>query len=300
MIKLQIDNIEFKLKEYQDFSWLNNYGKVFSVIDETGSGCISFGVEKDHKRYFFKIAGAKTVEAEVSENESILLLKDAVKKYEDIKHPNLIKLIDNFDINEFFVAVFEWAEGECLFDHWNFNRYKEYPNLETPIKKFKRLSIDKRINVVLKLFSFFETFIENGYVAVDFYDSSIMYDFENDLVTFCDIDLFGKIPTMNDIGEAYFGTKRLKAPEENKLGSTIDELTSEFTLGAIIFDMFSDVKNIDERYEKGIFIPNNIENFELLKNVYDVLIKATSYNRNNRYKSIKEFHNAFVKELKRK
>lgn len=300
MIKLQIDNIEFKLKEYQDFSWLNNYGKVFSVMDETGSGCISFGVEKDHKRYFFKIAGAKTVEAEVSENESILLLKDAVKKYEDIKHPNLIKLIDNFDINEFFVAVFEWAEGECLFDHWNFNRYKEYPNLETPIKKFKRLSIDKRINVVLKLFSFFETFIENGYVAVDFYDSSIMYDFENDLVTFCDIDLFRKIPTMNDIGEAYFGTKRLKAPEENKLGSTIDELTSEFTLGAIIFDMFSDVKNIDERYEKGIFIPNNIENFELLKNVYDVLIKATSYNRNNRYKSIKEFHNAFVKELKRK
>lgn len=300
MVKLQIDNIEFKLKEYQDFSWLNNYGKVFSVIDETGSGCISFGVEKDNKRYFFKIAGAKTVEAEISEEESITLLKEAVKKYEDIKHPNLIKLIDSFPINEFFVAVFEWAEGECLFDHWNFNMYKEHPNLETPIKKFKRLSIDKRINVALKLFSFFETFIESGYVAVDFYDSSIMYDFENDLVTFCDIDLFRKIPTMNDIGEAYFGTKRLKAPEENELGATIDELTSEFTLGAIIFDMFSDVKNMEERYEKGIFIPNNIENFELLKTVYDVLIKATSYNRNSRYKSIKEFHNDFIMELKRK
>lgn len=300
MVKLQINNIEFQLKEYQDFSWLNNYGKVFSVIDETGSGCISFGVEKDNKRYFFKIAGAKTVEAEISEKESITLLKDAVKKYEDIKHPNLIKLIDSFPINEFFVAVFEWAEGECLFDHWNFNMYKEHPDLETPIKKFKRLSIDKRINVALKLFSFFETFIESGYVAVDFYDSSIMYDFENDLVTFCDIDLFKKIPTINDIGKTYFGTKRLKAPEENELGATIDELTSEFTLGAIIFDMFSDVKNIEERYEKGIFIPNNIENFELLKNVYDVLIKATSYNRNSRYKSIKEFHNDFIMELKRK
>lgn len=71
-------------------------------------------------------------------------------------------------------------------------------------------------------------------------------------------------------------------------------------MGAIIFDMFSDVKNIEERYEKGIFIPNNIENFELLKNVYDVLIKATSYNRNSRYKSIKEFHNYFIMELKRK
>ncbi len=29
MIKLQIDNIKFKLKEYQDFSWLNHYGTVF-------------------------------------------------------------------------------------------------------------------------------------------------------------------------------------------------------------------------------------------------------------------------------
>ena len=28
MIKQIIDGIEFKLKEYQDFSWLNNYGKI--------------------------------------------------------------------------------------------------------------------------------------------------------------------------------------------------------------------------------------------------------------------------------
>ena len=46
MIKQSIDGIKFKLKEYQDFSWLNNYGTVFSFINETGSGCISFGVKK--------------------------------------------------------------------------------------------------------------------------------------------------------------------------------------------------------------------------------------------------------------
>lgn len=53
MIKQSIDGIEFKLREYQDFNWLKNYGNIFSVIDETGSGCISFGVEKDNKKYFF-------------------------------------------------------------------------------------------------------------------------------------------------------------------------------------------------------------------------------------------------------
>ena len=110
--------------------------------------------------------------------------------------------------------------------------------------------------------------------------------------------MFRKLPTKNDLGKDYFGTKRLKAPEENELGATIDELTNEFTLGAIIFDMFSNVENIDDRYEKGMFIPNDIETFELSKKVYDILIKAVSYDRNNRYNSIKEFHNIFINAVK--
>lgn len=293
MIKQKIDNIEFKLREYQDFTWLNNYGQAFMVIDETGSGCISFGIEKDNKKYFFKIAGAKTVNAEVSEEESIRLLKNAVIKYKAIKHDNLIKYIDSFEYKEFFVVIYEYAEGECLFDHWNFDKYKKTKEI-TPLMRFKSLSIEKRLNVVEKLFTFFETFINCGYVAVDFYDSSIIYNFKNDTVTFCDIDLFRKLPTTNDLGQDYFGTKRLKSPEENELGAPIDELTSEFTLGAIIFDIFSEVKNTDKRYNLGMFIPNDIEYFSLSKEVYNVLIKATNYDRNKRYKSIKEFHNEFI------
>ena len=49
-------------------------------------------------------------------------------------------------------------------------------------------------------------------------------------------------------GEEYFGAKRLKAPEENELGAVIDEQTLLFTLGAIIFDMFSKTSNIENRY----------------------------------------------------
>jgi serine/threonine-protein kinase len=54
----------------------------------------------------------------------------------------------------------------------------------------------------------------------------------------------------------YYGTKRLKSPEENKLNEIINEKTPLFTLGTIIFDMFSDTTNIEERYNKGCFIPN--------------------------------------------
>ena len=300
MVKCKIDNIEFKLREYQDFSWVNDYGIAFSVIDETGSGCISFGVQKDNKKYFIKIAGAKTVEAEISEQESIDLLKDAVEKYKSIHHQNLIKYIDSFDINEFFAVIFEYADGECLFDHWNFEKYKNDSTLITPIQKFKKLEISKRLDVVYKLFSFFETFINAGYVAVDFYDSSIIYNFEKDEATFCDIDLFRKLPTKNDLGKDYYGTKRLKAPEENELGATIDELTNEFTLGAIIFDIFSNVSNNDKRYEIGMFIPNDLEEFELNAKTYNVLLTATNYDRNNRYTSINEFEVEFRKSSEEK
>lgn len=297
MVKCKIDNIEFKLREYQDFSWINNYGTVFSVIDETGSGCISFGVEKDNKKYFIKVAGAKTIEAEISEKESIELLKDAVQKYKSIQHPNLIKYVDSFEYKDFFAIIFEYADGECLFDHWNFEKYEDDETLISPIKKFKKLSVDKRLDVVYKLFSFFETVIESGYVAVDFYDSSIIYNFNNNETTFCDIDLFRKLPSTNDLGKDYYGTKRLKAPEENEMGATIDELTNEYTLGAIIFDMFSNVCNNKERYTKGVFIPNNKNEFELSDNTYNVLLKATDYDRRNRYKSILEFEKEFRNSL---
>ncbi len=165
------------------------------------------------------------------------------------------------------------------------------------MKKFRKLPLKNKLNVVNKLFTFFENVIKSNYVAVDFYDSSIIYNFDTDEVYFCDIDLFRKMPTKNDLGKDYYGTKRLKSPEENELNSPIDELTNEFTLGAIIFDMFSNVKNNDERYKKGMFIPNEFNDFELSRATYDVLLKSTNYDRNKRYKNINEFKNYFYRSL---
>ena len=296
LIKQKINDIEFKLKAPQDFSLLNDYGTVFYVIDETGSGCINFGIEKEDKKYFFKIAGAQTISAEISPYESIQLLKEAEKIYKVFKHPNLIQYIDSFEHQNLFILVFEFAEGECLFDHWNFDKYRKTKDI-TPMMRFKFLPIDKRLKVVNQLFSFFNAVIDQGYVAVDFYDSSIIYDFMSDTVTFCDIDLFRKCPSVNDLGEGYFGTKRLKAPEENILNAIIDEKTNCFTLSALIQDMFSEITNLKQRYERGLFIPEEFDHFELSLDVYKVLIKATDYDRDNRYISMQEFEDHFNKAI---
>lgn len=296
MIK-EINGISYSLREEQDFSWLEKEGKVFSCIDQTGSGCICFGVENNGQKYFYKIAGAKTMGAEIGCLESIELLKKAVSIYKDIKHPNLIELVKEFEKNEFYVAVFKWAEGECLFDHWNFDLYKKNPKIITPMMAFKNLSMEKKLVAIEVLFDFMETVVNSNYVAVDFYDSSLMYDFYNNHLTICDIDLFEKQPWSNQVGEDYFGTKRLKAPEENMKGAIIDEKTNMFTLGAIICDLLSDINNKKERYERGCFILNSRCDYHFNDKSYEVLKKATDYNRENRYLSIKEFHEEWKKCL---
>ncbi|MBQ2934710.1 MAG: hypothetical protein IJD96_00570 [Lachnospiraceae bacterium] len=55
-------------------------------------------------------------------------------------------------------------------------------------EKFKELPVGKKLKAIEVLFSFLQNINQKGYVAVDFYDGSIMYDFSKDVTTICDID----------------------------------------------------------------------------------------------------------------
>ncbi len=291
MVINKLDSIEFRLKELQDFSWLKKYGTAFWVVDETGSGCICIGMEDGEKKYFCKIAGVNTVEAEVSPKESVEILKEAVHLYYDLSHPNLIKIIEEYDYNKFYIAIFEWADGECLFDHWNFEKYRKDTTIKSPKERFKELDVVKRLKAVDVLFSFLQNVNQKGYVAVDFYDGSIMYDFLTDKITICDIDFFKKAPVVNDRGVEWFGTKRLKAPEEYTEGSAIDEQTNIFTLGALIFEFFGSFSDeeIRQRYCNNRFVPCSLTDWQLSEESYRVASKAVSLTKRERYLTFSEF-----------
>ena len=299
MIINRLDDIEFRLQELHDFTWLKRYGTAFQAIDETGSGCICIGMQKDGKKYFCKIVGVNTLEADVTPEDSVQILKQAVAIYRDLEHPNLIKLVEAYDYEKFYVAVFEWSDGECLFDHWNFEKYQRNPLLKSPKQRFGELPIYKKMKCVDVLFSFLQSVNERGYVAVDFYDGSIMYDFENDVTTICDIDLFKKAPVINDLGEDWFGTKRLKAPEEYKEESVIDERTNIFTLGALIFEFFGNYspEEIGKRYRDNQFLPCAYSDWQLNEASYQVAVKAVSLDREERYLTFEEFHEDWKKAL---
>lgn len=291
MVTQSIDGISFQLKKEHDLSFLSRYGQVFRVFSHNDSGNISFGVRSGNQKYFIKIAGVNTARSSTSTQKSIEILKAAMPIYTELEHPNLIQLVEHYSHNDVYVAVFKWAEGDCLFDYWNFEKYKCNAE-ESPRERFKKLTCQKKLDAFDILFEFLSITESKGYVAVDFYDGSIMYDFECNVVTICDIDFFRKKPAVNDMGADFWGTKRLKSPEEYILGAQIDTDTNVFTLGALLFHFFGTYsgEEIKRMSDENAFFPCRFEAWELSKSLYDVALRAVSYNRLERYASIKSFY----------
>lgn len=260
----KIDKIEFKMKEPYDFDFLSEYGMVFKVFDDQDSGNICFGAEKEGEKYFIKFAGAKTAEYDGNPADAVSRLKATVPIYENLKHKSLIEYIGAKEIGNGFAMIFKWADGECM--------GRMYPESH---RRFMSLSNEIKLKVFEDILDFLKYTAEQNFVAIDFYDGSILYDFEKQKTIICDIDFFRKQPVVNDMGRMW-GISIFMSPEEFKKGAVLDEITNVYTLGAMAFALFGNYKR-------------DLENWTLSKELYHVVAKATSENRDNRQQSIWKF-----------
>ena len=259
-----IDGIPFKLKSAFDFSFLSEYGRVFKTFDDQDSGNICFGTEKDGQRYFIKFAGAPTEQYNGNPADAVARLKATLPLYSELQHENLIELVEAKDVSGGFAMVFKWATGDCM--------GRMYPAAH---RRFMQLPVDARLTVFRDILSFFEYIASQNYVAIDFYDGSIMYDFKNCKTTICDIDFFRKQPSINDMGRMW-GSSRFQAPEEFQLGAVIDEITNVYTLGATAFALFGEYNRT--RYK-----------WQLSDKLFEVAARAVSDDRTKRQQSIRLF-----------
>jgi len=260
----EIDSIKFKIKEPYDFDFIKAYGKVFKVFDDQDSGNICFGTEKDGERYFIKFAGAKTAEYAGNPYDAVSRLRASVSVYENLKHKNLTEYIESKEIGNGFAMLFKWTDGECM--------GRMYPESH---HKFMILSNEIKLKVFADILDFMKYIAEQNFVAIDFYDGSIMYDFDNQKTIICDIDFFRKSPVVNNMGRMW-GSSVFMAPEEFELGASVDEITNVYTLGAMAFALFGNYKR-------------DFASWSLCKNLYDAAVKATHNDRAERQQSIAAF-----------
>lgn len=259
------DDVPYKLKAPFDFSFLSKYSKVFKAFDDQDSGNICFGVTNGENRYFVKFAGAPTDRACVSAEEAVSNLKRTVPIYQDLAHSNLIKLVNSEKIGGGFAMIFEWVDAECM--------HPMYPRSR---KRFMQMSIETRHQVFEEILAFHAYAAKQGYVAIDFYDGSIMYDFGNRKTVICDIDFYAKTPYTNEMGRLW-GSSRFMSPEEFQLGAEIDEITNVYVMGATAFALFGNERD------------RCIEKWNVGQALFDVAKRAVSDERDKRQQSIEQF-----------
>jgi serine/threonine-protein kinase len=282
---VEIDNVMFQLQEEHDFGWLQKLGRVFEVFDQQDSGNISFGVEKNNERLFIKYAGAKTLAFTGETQGAVNSLKLAINLYRELRHPSLIELVDHFEINSGYVAIFKWFEGESLHPHWSFPPPAKYNDPNSPYYKFRHLSVEQRLLSLHSIFSFHEHVENKGFVAIDFYDGSLLYDFSKNQTKICDIDLYQKKPFFNNLGRLW-GSSRFMSPEEFIIDSQIDECTNVFTMGATAFALLGG--EVDRSFAK----------WEAGKGLYEIAIRAVNTSRQIRYSNVSEFKAAWDLAIK--
>lgn len=189
-------------------------------------------------------------------------------------------MIDHFEVKHGYVAIFDWFDGECLHSHWEFPPPAKYMNPSSPFYRYKHISIEDRLNSLDCIFSFHVHVERKNYVAIDFYDGSILYDFKTKKTKICDIDLYNKKPYINKMGRMW-GSSRFMSPEEFELGAVIDGKTNVFNMGAIAFSLLGG--ELDRSFSK----------WDAGKSLYDVACRSIEKDRNKRYTSIKEFYLAW-------
>ena len=272
MVEQQLDGIPFRLKEPFDFGFVSRWGRVFQVFDDQDSGNICFGTEQNGERFFLKFAGAPTARYQGDPADAVERLRYAAGVYRDLKHPALIELLDTVETEGGFLTVFRWTDGVCM--------GKQYPESR---KQFFTLPMEKREQVFADILDFHLMAAARGYVAVDFYDGSILYDFKQQKTVLCDIDFYQKRPFVNEMGRLW-GSSRFMSPEEWEKGAEIDEISNVFLMGAVAFALFGG--ELDHAREKWMLDDRR----------YEVALRAVSPLRAQRFASLKELQTAWREE----
>ena len=284
MVTIALDDVSFRLQDFQDFSWLKGLGTVFCVFDQQDSGNLSFGIKAGRDRLFVKYAGAKTMEYSGNPRDAVERLKRAIRVYQDLGHPELIKLVHHFEVDNGYVAVFEWFDGECLHSPVSFPPPAKYTHPDSPYFRFRQLTLEQRLKSLDRIFQFHVHVEALNYVAIDFYDGSVLYDFSTSATKICDIDFYEKKPFINTMGRLW-GSSRFMSPEEFSLGAEIDGRTNVFNMGAMAFGLLGGELNRSIlQWEAGI-------------DLYNVACRAVEKDRTKRYSSVGEFYSSWKRAV---
>ena len=217
--------------------YLNAVGRVFAVFDERtqDSGNISYGVQTPQGRYFVKTAGnSDDPNPFLSHSERVSLLRNATRLWRSCNHRTLPPLHRVIESPTGPLLVYQWVDGELIRVDAAIRN-----DPRSTFQRFRRLPSQEIIRALDLIYELHHQLAQLGWIAVDFYDGCLIYNFDHQDLHIVDLDNYCEGPFINKMGRM-FGSSRFMAPEEFERGAYIDERTNVFTMGRTAAVLLSD------------------------------------------------------------
>jgi serine/threonine-protein kinase len=217
--------------------YLRLVGTVFAEFGALtqDSGNVSYGVQIDARRFFVKTAGRPDEPSPVLDHPArVALLRNAVHLHQSCEHAAVPTLYHVVESPTGPMLVYEWLDGELL----RASRARR-DDPASAFQRFRGLPADTILGCLDAIYNLHEQIVGAGWIAVDFYDGCLIYDFAAGRLGVIDLDMYQRGPFRNSMGRM-FGSTRFMAPEELELGAMIDERTTVFVMGRTALVLLSD------------------------------------------------------------
>jgi len=134
-------------------------------------------------------------------------------------------------------VVHDWVPGEVLSDPLAPGGLPR-ENPRSAFARFRRLPVPEVLAAYGTVLDAHRALAGRGFVAVDFYDGCLIYDFAPRTMWLCDLDCYRPAPTCWT-GTVSTARARFMVPEESAKSATVDERSTVFTLGRAAFVLLS-------------------------------------------------------------
>lgn len=156
---------------------------VFAVFDHhtQDSGNISYGVEVEGRRYFIKTAGSPDdTGPDRSYVQRVDWLLNAAKLARSCDHPALPRLLQVIQSPHGPLLIYTWADGELLH-----TTRAERSDPRSAYQRFVHLPAGKILSALDTIYALHDQLIQQGWIAMDFYDGCLIYDFTAEQLSCC-------------------------------------------------------------------------------------------------------------------
>lgn len=228
-----------------DVDWIEEHPRLFlprvgQVFAQFGygtqdSGNVSYGVKSGGERLFVKTPGdPEDQRPHLDHDQRVALLHNAAELARSCRHPAMpvLRTVLGSPIGP--LLVYDWVEGDLLS-----GSREQRQDPKSPHWHFRHLPVPEILRALDTVYDLHRDLAEAGWVAEDFYDGCLIYDFVLGRMSVIDLDHYHRGPFVNDRGRL-FGSTRFMAPEELERGATIDERTTVFNLGRLADELLGD------------------------------------------------------------